>query len=370
TALVAWRPPEPGVPGSRPPRLPLGAALLLLCCIPDGSSRGSPSAPRRLSFLSTARKISEVSIRGMLGCYLDFMITIGFLWTYILNTFLDYFDLTISSAVLPAAFLLSFIWMPESPVYLLAKNRDDKAVKALRFFRGAKYIKDFDHRPEIEVMRDFTKEGATYSGGTTTSLGYIKECLFKLGPVSTTAKAMRIIFGLVIIAQATGIQGVIYYTVEIFQSGESSISPYICNFVVAIVQFLLSLLTVMVVDRVGRRLLLLLSGAGMAVSIAFLAMHFLMIDNKSYMANFGWMPCVTVTLFISTYASGFGPLPWLVMAEIVPTESKGWVSSICVFLSWSLQFITTKLYSIMVSEMGEPITYAIFCLFCVLSVVY
>ncbi|XP_063234646.1 facilitated trehalose transporter Tret1-like [Bacillus rossius redtenbacheri] len=319
-------------------------------------------------------EISEVKIRGMLGCYLDFMITAGFLWCYVINAFVDYFWLTVLCAVQPAVFFLSFAWMPESPVHLLAKGRDDQAEEALRFFRGAKHVAGYDTRPEMQCMREFLKEGRTDEAGVesgSSRMGYIWECLFRRGPVSTTAKAMRIIFGLVIVAQTTGIQGVIYNTVDIFERGEGSLSPYLCNTLIAVIQFVLSLVTLMLVDRVGRKLFLYLSGAGMSISIALLALHFYLknIDGL-YVENFGWVPCISVTLFISTYASGFGPLPWLIMSEIVPTESKAWVGSICVFLSWSLQFIVTKLHIIMITELGDDVTYGLFCVLCVLSTVY
>ncbi|KAJ8892714.1 hypothetical protein PR048_005295 [Dryococelus australis] len=312
-------------------------------------------------------EISEVKIRGLLGCYLDFMITVGFLWCYVINAFVNYFWLTVVCTVQPIVFFLAFVWMPESPVHLLSKGRDTQAEQALRFFRGDNY----NTQPEIQCMRDFLKEGAVGTKSGSTRLGFVLECLFSRGPVSTTAKAMRIIFGLVIVAQTTGIQGVIYNTVNIFERSESSLSPYLCNTLIAVIQFVLSLITLMLVDRVGRRLFLLLSGAGMSISIALLSLHFNLknIDGV-YLQHFGWVPCISVTLFISTYASGFGPLPWLIMSEIVPTESKAWVGSICVFLSWSLQFLVTKLHIVMINVIGDVVTYGIFCVSCVLSTVY
>lgn len=75
-----------------------------------------------------------------------------------------------------------------------------------------------------------------------------------------------------------------------------------------------------VIDKLGRRLLLLVSAVLMGLSCAGLAFYFIMIQNNASAKSFAWLPLTFVILYISAFAVGFGPVPWVVMGEIFSNE--------------------------------------------------
>nr|CAD7428433.1 unnamed protein product [Timema monikensis] len=80
-------------------------------------------------------EIAEDEVRGTLGIYVELMITVGILWSFIVGSYSPYIWFSISSAVIPVIFFGAFMFMPESPIHLLAAGRDTKAEEALKWLR-------------------------------------------------------------------------------------------------------------------------------------------------------------------------------------------------------------------------------------------
>lgn len=84
----------------------------------------------------TTRLIFQIHLRGMLGSLMQFFLCVGFLISYIVGPFVSYLTLIIVSGVVPFLCILTFIWVPESPHFLLNKDRKQEALEALYWFRG------------------------------------------------------------------------------------------------------------------------------------------------------------------------------------------------------------------------------------------
>lgn len=78
-------------------------------------------------------EIAEDRVRGSVGVYLDLMLCIGILWSYVVGAISSYYWLSVSCLMIPVLFLFTFFWMPESPVHLLAKGKAEDAEMALRW---------------------------------------------------------------------------------------------------------------------------------------------------------------------------------------------------------------------------------------------
>lgn len=77
-------------------------------------------------------EIAEDRVRGSVGVYLDLMLCVGILWSYVVGAISSYYWLSVSCLMIPVLFLFTFFWMPESPVHLLAKGKAEDAEMALR----------------------------------------------------------------------------------------------------------------------------------------------------------------------------------------------------------------------------------------------
>merc|ERR1712218_666276 len=104
-------------------------------------------------------------------------------------------------------------------------------------------------------------------------------------------------------------------------------------------------------DKLGRRVLLLLSAGLMVISISLLGLYFFInenLDNKTVAAKISWLPVTSLSVFVSVFSIGFGPIPWLMMSELFSPEVKSVASSISTTFNWTLAFLVTKFFSNMV----------------------
>lgn len=317
-------------------------------------------------------EIAEVRVRGTLGVNMDVMFNVGILYIYIIGALDSYLWLSISACVIPTIFSITFFWMPESPMFLVSKGEIDKAEASLRWLRGTGKIKSPDIERELSQMQKFVKNSLVEESKVTenTSCRVCNDCIADLSIKSPTAKAVGIIFGLMIFQQLSGVDAVIYYTVYIFNDAGSSLSSSVCTIIVGILQLISTYIPSLIVDRVGRRILLILSELGMAVSLLVLSLHFVMQSNNVAISLAGWIPLLAMNTFIIAFSVGFGPLPWLIMAELLSSEAKVWVSSMAMCLNWSLTFVVTKLFPIINRDLGPAITYGGFCCICILGTLF
>ena len=316
-------------------------------------------------------EIAEVRIRGAVGVYLDIMFCVGILYVYVFGAILPYVGMSIACTILPVLFAVTFFWMPESPLYLLSKGQIDKAEKSLYWLRGVRIRHCAEIKEELEQMQSFIRgyeDSTSVSSNKTTLLSKVNDYFRSISV--TTMKAMNIIFGLMIIRQWCGMNAVVAYTVEIFQSAGTAVDPYLCTTIFGIINLVATIVPSFIVDRVGRRILLMLSGIGMAVSLLAMVFRFLTLNEGIEIKYIGWLPLISVNLYILAFSIGFGPLPWFMMPELLSNEAKSWVSSTAVCLNWAMAFLVTKFFPIMMNDMGSEATYQTFFVICLVGTVF
>lgn len=117
----------------------------------------------------------------------------------------------------------------------------------------------------------------------------------------------------------------------------------------------------LIVDRLGRRILLLLSSSIMAVCTILLGVYFYLANSENHDAsNLGWLPIVSLCLFIIMFSLGFGPIPWLMVGELFAADIKGIAGSLSGSFNWLLAFIVTKTFSNLREAVGLGETFWIF----------
>ena len=137
-------------------------------------------------------------------------------------------------------------------------------------------------------------------------------------------KPLLLSMGLMFLQQFCGINSVIYFTVFIFDKAGSSIDKNLSTIIVGIVQLVATLGSMFLVDRAGRRILLFVSGFGMAISLAALGAFFYMLElyGEEVQESLGWLPLASLLLFIISFSSGYANVPYLIMGEIFPTKFR------------------------------------------------
>ncbi|XP_075986544.1 trehalose transporter 1-like protein [Anticarsia gemmatalis] len=296
-------------------------------------------------------EIAETSIRGSLGAFFQLFLTVGILFTYVVGGWTHWKTLSIICAVLPPLLVAVFWWMPETPQYLLGKNRRRDAERSLRWLRGP----DADLSGELEEMQKEVDEASRQRAGITSM-------------ITNRPSRMALIcgLGLMFFQQFSGINAVIFYTNDIFHSAGSNIDPVIATIIVGVVQTIATYISSVLVDKAGRRILLLQSCIIMGTCLIVLGIYFKLQFDKYDVASFGWLPLLCMVLFIVSFSMGFGPIPWMMMAELFPVEFRGAATGVTVVTNWVLVFVVTLCFPIMRDAVG---IYSCFWFFAAVMVV-
>lgn len=135
----------------------------------------------------------------------------------------------------------------------------------------------------------------------------------------------------------------------------------ICTVVIGVVQVVATFVSVMIVDKAGRKLLLIISSCVMAICTICLGIYFYMQkQDEASVADISWLPLASLILFIACFSLGFGPVPWLMLGEIFSSEIKSIASALCGTSNWMLAFIVTKAYGPLTESMGGGPVFWIF----------
>ena len=290
-------------------------------------------------------EISEVSTRGTLGALFQLFLTVGIFLAFVLGSVLSYTVLAIVCALIIVLFLATFYWMPESPVWLVGERRKQDATVAMLVLRGPVY----NPGEELNVMQRAAQESAGK-----------KPTIFDMTKSPVTRKAMLASFGMMFFQQASGVNAVIFYTVMIFKASGSSMAPDVASIVVALVQLVMSGVAALIVDRAGRKPLLMISTGVMSASLIALGYYFKLQDAGSDVSNLGWLPLTSLIVFMIAFSIGLGPVPWMLMGELFSSDTKALASSVAVMLNWFMVFVVTKTFPSMNDELGTDVTFWIF----------
>ncbi|XP_071649626.1 facilitated trehalose transporter Tret1 isoform X1 [Temnothorax longispinosus] len=290
-------------------------------------------------------EIAETSTRGSLGAMFQLNITIGILLAFVLGAVMNYTAFAIVCALIEVGFLASFIWMPESPIWLVNQGLKPEATIAMTVLRGDAY----DPSEELAEAQREAEQAASR-----------KSSIFDLVRTTASRKALLASLGGMLFQQLSGINAVIFYTVTIFQASGSSMKAEVSSIIVAIVQMVMTGVAALIVDRAGRKPLLIFSSSVMLVSLVALGTYFNIKASGSDVSKLGWLPLTSLTLFMISFSIGMGPIPWMLMGELFPAETKAVASGIAVMLNWFLVFLVTKTFPAMNEGWGADVTFWIF----------
>lgn len=183
--------------------------------------------------------------------------------------------------------------------------------------------------------------------------------------------AFIISLALMLFQQFSGINAVIFYTQPIFDSAGSTLDPALCSIIVGVVQVVMTVTSALLIEKAGRRILLLQSSIVMGLCLIMLGVYFHMKANPDVdVTNISFIPLGSVVLFIVSFSLGFGPIPWMMMGELFANDVKGIASAIAVMFNWTLVFIITKSFDSMQSAWGSDRTFWFFAMFMVVGTIF
>ena len=227
-----------------------------------------------------------------------------------------------------------------------------EARDSLQWFRGAKTDIDDEF---MEIEKNY-KASSSQSTNTSDVLQFMRPLLISLG--------------LMFFQQLSGINAVIFYTVSIFEKSGGSVDSNLSSIIVALANFFATLGSNLVIDRVGRKTLLNVSGFFMGLSLTVLGSFFLFQHLDYNVSQFGFLPLASFIVYIVAFSIGYGPVPWLMMGEIFPSKVRGHAASVATAFNWTCSFAVTKFFNDLINSIGAHGAFWFFGLICFLSVFF
>ncbi|KAK7360016.1 hypothetical protein VNO77_01988 [Canavalia gladiata] len=299
-------------------------------------------------------EVSPRTMRGTLGSVNQLSVTIGIMLAYLLGLFVNWRLLAILG-IIPCALLIpGTYFIPESPRWLAEMGMNDKFEAALQTLRGS----NVDITMEVQEI-----QGSLVSSKTDTiQLGDLKRRRYWY--------PLMVGIGLLMLQQLTGMNGVFFYSSKIFSSAGISSSDA-ATVGLGSIQVVMTGLATSLVDRSGRRTLLIVSSSIMTLSLLLVATAFYLegvVANDSNLHKILAMLSVAgLVALVIGFSLGIGPIPWVIMSEILPPNIKGLAGSVATFLNWFTASVITMTANLLLnwSSAGTFTIYAIFTAFTV-----
>ena len=245
-----------------------------------------------------------------------------------------------AAACIPAITLgVGMFFMPNSPRWLISKGFVDCAKKILQ---------------KIRATDDVDQEMTEIQESLNQQKGSIKELL-----TPAVRPCLIIGIGLAIFQQVTGINTVIYYAPTIFQFAgfHSAASSILATLGIGIVNVLVTLLAIHLVDKIGRRPLLLIGLAGMALSLITLGIGF---DMPKGEGDIGLISVISLMFYVGFFAIGMGPVFWLLISELYPLKIRGVAMSVATFFNWGSNLVIGITFLTLLHAIGKPKTFWVY----------
>ncbi|XP_055612405.1 facilitated trehalose transporter Tret1 [Uranotaenia lowii] len=298
----------------------------------------------------------QPEVRGTLGLLPTAFGNIGILLCFVAGKYMDWSQLAFLGSALPIPFLLLMFLIPETPRWYVSRGRDDRARKALQWLRGKKADVDPELKGIIKSHQDAERHASKSA-----MLDLLKK---------SNLKPLMISLGLMFFQQLSGINAVIFYTVQIFRDAGSTIDENLCTIIVGVVNFIATFIATMLIDRLGRKMLLYISDVAMIITLMTLGGFFYVKANGHDVSHVGWLPLASFVIFVLGFSLGFGPIPWLMMGEILPGKIRGSAASVATAFNWSCTFVVTKTFQDIISSIGSAGAFWMFGSVCVVGLVF
>lgn len=302
-------------------------------------------------------EMAPTANRGKVSTLNALMITVGILLAYIVNALLapaGAWRLMVGLSVVPAILMVVGLWrMPESPRWLVKHGEPDTARRVLTRIRPADQVES----EFTEITQVIADEGRQRS----------LTALFGKGIRGIAITAI----GLAALSQLVGINTIIYYApTTLTNVGFGSAAAIAATVGIGTVNVIMTCVSMVMIDRVGRRRLLIVGGSGMFISLAVLSVTSLVLPAPTGIGPVGIITLGCLGLFIVCFAVSWGAVVWVVVSEIFPLDVRGAGVGVATMALWLANFIVSLLFPILLDSVGVGWLFGGFAAMCLIAVVF
>lgn len=281
-------------------------------------------------------EIADPNIRGFLTSTIAIFAISGTLFINVIGSIFDIFTSSLICTAIPFIHLIAYAPMPESPYYYIKKNKQKEARDSLMILRGTA---DVDEEME-SLCKAVVRQERTHKSG-----------ILDIFTVPSNRKACFIFLILCLTNKFSGKNPCLFYTEMIFREAGSSIDATLSVIMYCSVELLaVTITTFFIVDKFGKRLLLITSTAGCAVSVFALSLHFYLKDHYNMIDSLDWLPITALLSYNILFSIGLSYGMVLVLSELFPTSVKA--NALCIADSFSVSMgaIVSKFFQVSIDK--------------------
>lgn len=292
-------------------------------------------------------EISSAKVRGLFCSFTQLFISFGLVFIYLLSTIntLHYYDSALILGGVVVAFEVLIYFISESPRWLVANDRKPLAVRTLKFLRGPHY----PVQNEVDAIDlDIQKHPRS------SLLHVFHEMITK----RSVLVPVLIVLTIMCLQQMSGLNASSAYASVIFKDAGVTNPSETATYAVGGVAIFFTFVAIFLVDFLGRKILLVVSGIGMLIGTLMLGTHFYLtrpaaclnqtspLTNEVEVCNSHIAPLAIVSLMVfnGAFSIGWGPVPWVLLGELLPMRVRGIGSAMANFVNWGSAALVTGCY--------------------------
>ncbi len=247
------------------------------------------------------------------------------------------------------------LMIPESPRFLVGKNLDQEAADILANITGELRPNERVHEIRLTLRRESTR-----------SFGDIRGPRFGLQPLVWIGIIMAIF------QQFVGINAIFYYSTTLWKSvGFTENQSFTTSVITSVINVAMTFVAILFVDRIGRRILLMVGSIGMFVSLVLAAVAFSQAigegENVELPSPWGPVALVGANMFVVFFAATWGPIMWVMLGEMFPNRMRAVALGLSTAANWLANFTVTLAFPPLTGTVGLWFLYSLFAFFALLS---
>ncbi|XP_054270512.1 facilitated trehalose transporter Tret1-like [Macrosteles quadrilineatus] len=302
-------------------------------------------------------EIASTGIRGAVSTMFAGLLWAGTMFEFGIGPMVGYDSLIMMSLSVPVLFLATFIFMPESPYYLVMKGRDKDAKKALQWLRNS------PDQPEENAATNPVNVELKLIQNTVNEEMQDKSSFVDLVSSYSNKRATTIVVIISMFQRTCGISPLLAYSSTTLPKTDSFIGPSQIIVVFGLILTISNFLATPLVDRLGRKPLLIFSGAGCGVATGVSSLFYYLQDNTTVdVSGYVWVPYVCICVFGLTHSIGIGVIPHTLLAELYPQNVKCYAAAVAAITFALSSFAINKVYASVTHEVGVFAMFAFFSL--------
>jgi MFS family permease len=288
-------------------------------------------------------EMASKEIRGMLLMFFDLGIKIGALFSYILFRYSSTFVISILCGTLAFLYMLGIFYLPETPLYLFRKEQFGLALESIRRIRGESY----NFEGEIKELQKQSDE-----------LDATKEL-----KKSARRKSFFIIICMFFFMQLSGINVILFYAPSIFvEAGVTKLNPMI---IIYLIQMLGVLASLLLIDRYGRKILLIASLVMMMIGL---------IGNGTFFMvgyeGIEWILLFFLIIFIIGFSLGISGIPFVFLGELFTLDSKRIIAPIALTLNFAFAYFVALIFTLLANWIRVHVIFYLFAFICLIGLIF